>query len=447
MFGMCFFKKICIFALLLFKKLCEKMKHLIIALFVVISSTSFAQNQDFDTYFQDNTLNILYYHSGRVGVEYYNIEEIYGTKGWAGSKTNLLDNTTLGAHRIEIYASGTKNLIYSHNYCSLFEEWQTTPEAKNSCGNFEEVIRFPYPKQDVDIVFLSRDSVVGDWLQVEKKGLDIHEVGMKETNKPTYNPFSLHIASEDVSKKLDIVIVPAGYTQKDSLKMVRDLELFTQQFFDKPPFSDSKDKINIRGICYFSEQTGIPGLDSTIDNNTYLGVTYNTFGSKRYIMTRNVFNLHDIITNIPYDQIVIMCNSDVYGGGGIFNFYATSYVNPKNGFVLIHEFGHSFAGLGDEYSENDIEVEGATQTIEPWQKNVTSLKDFSKKWQNMMDKNTPIPTPCTKEYNDKVGVYEGAAYVSKGLYRPYQDCLMKSDKPFCPVCTKEINKMLDLYTE
>jgi hypothetical protein len=164
-------------------------------------------------------------------------------------------------------------------------------------------------------------------------------------------------------------------------------------------------------------------------------------------MTRNVFNLHDIITNIPYDQIVIMCNSDVYGGGGIFNFYATSYVNPKNGFVLIHEFGHSFAGLGDEYSENDIEVEGATQTIEPWQKNVTSLKDFSKKWQNMMDKNTPIPTPCTKEYNDKVGVYEGAAYVSKGLYRPYQDCLMKSDKPFCPVCTKEINKMLDLYTE
>lgn len=422
------------------------MRRILFSLLVLLPLLGNAQEVRFHNYFNDYTLNILCYHSGRLAVEYYSIEETYVTNNWSGSKANLLDNTNLGAHRIEIYVADTKNLIYSHNYCSLFEEWQTTPEAKNSCGNFEEVLRVPYPKEDIDIVFLSRDSV-GGWFQVEKRRLDMFKVGMKETQKFKYNPYRLHIVSEDASKKLDVVIVPAGYTQKDSLKMVKDLELFTQQFFSKPPFSDSKDKVNIWGVCYFSEQTGIPGLDSTLDNNTYLGVTYNTFGSKRYIMTRNVFNLHDIITNVPYDQIVIMCNSNVYGGGGIFNFYATSYVNPTNGFVLTHEFGHTFAGLGDEYSENDIEVEGAAQRIEPWQKNVTSLKDFSKKWQDMMDKNTPIPTPCTKEYEGKIGVYEGAAYVSKGLYRPYQDCLMRSDKPFCPVCTSEINKMLELYTK
>ena len=423
------------------------MKRILFSLLVLFPLFGNAQEGDFHAYFNNYTLNIRCYHSGRLGVEYYSIDEIYGTKIWAGSKTNLLDNTNLGAHRIEIYLPKTNTLIYSHNYCSLFEEWQTTNEAKNSCGNFEEVLRIPYPQQEVDIVFLSRDSV-GGWFQVEKKRIEMFKVGMKDKKKVSkYKPYSLHIASENVNKKLDVVIVPAGYTQKDSLKMVQDLELFTQQFFAKPPFSDSKDKVNIWGVCYFSEQTGIPGLDSTLSNNTYLGVTYNTFGSKRYIMTRNVFNLNELIEDVPYDEIVIMCNSSVYGGGGIFNFYATSYVNPKNGFVLTHEFGHTFAGLGDEYSENDIDVEGATQKIEPWQKNVTSLKDFSKKWQDMMDKNTPIPTPCTQEYEGKVGVYEGAAYVSKGLYRPYQDCLMRSDKPFCPVCTREINKMLELYTK
>lgn len=422
------------------------MKRIILAIFVLFPVFVSAQYGDFNTYFYNNTLNILCYHSGRYAMEYYTIEETYGTKGWAGTKSKLLDTTNLGAHRVEIYVTNTKELIYSRNYCSLFEEWQTTPEAKNSCGNFEEVIRVPYPKQSIDIVFLSRDSL-GNWFKVEKKTIEMFKVNMKESNSAKYKPYPLSIASNEVNKKLDIVIVPAGYTQKDSLKMVSDMKLFTDFFFSKAPFSEAKDKINIWGACYFSEQTGIPGLDSSINLNTYLGVSYNTLGSKRYVMTPNLFNLHEVIMNVPYDQIVIMCNSEIYGGGGIFNFYATSYVNPKNGFVLTHEFGHSFAGLGDEYSENDIEVEGATQMIEPWQKNVTSLKDFTKKWQDMIEDSTPIPTPLTPEFENKVGVYEGAAYVSKGLYRPYQNCLMRSDKPFCPVCTKEIKKMLDFYTE
>lgn len=422
------------------------MKHLIIALFVVISSMGFAQNQDFDTYFQDNTLNILYYHSGRVGIEYYNIEQTYGTKGWAGTKTKLLDQTNLGAHRVEVYAANTQKIIYSRNHCSLFEEWQTTPEARNSCGNFEEVIRFPYPKQDVDIAFFSRDSL-GGWFEVYRHRVEMRDVAMIQSSQTKSKIYPLSISSSEINRKLDIVIVPSGYTKMDSLKMISDMNLFTKFFFSKAPFSDLKDKINIRGICYFSEQTGVPGLDSSINPNTFLGVGYNTFGSKRYIMTPNLFNLHELIMDVPYDQIVIMCNSEVYGGGGIFNFYATSYVNPKNGFVLIHEFGHSFAGLGDEYSENDIEVEGAAQSIEPWQRNVTSLKDFSRKWQDMIQDSVPIPTPQTKEYEDKIGAYEGAAYVSKGFYRPFQNCLMRSDKPFCPVCTKEIIKMIDFYTE
>lgn len=404
-----------------------------------------AQENAFNSNFSDNTLNILCYHSGRKAMEYYSIEETYITKGYSGTKTKLLDNTNLGAHRIEVY-SLSNSLIYSRNYCSLFEEWQTTPEAENTCGNFEEVIRIPLPKEDVNIKFFSRDGL-GKWFEVESKRIEVSKSYFKEPKHKLYAPYRLSVSSDEVSKKLDIVIVPAGYTQKDSLKMISDLRLFTNFLFSKPPFSDAKNKINVWGQCYFSEQSGIHGLDSTIQGNSFLGVSYNTFGSKRYVMTSNLFNLHEILVNVPYDQIVIMCNSEVYGGGGIFNFYATSYVNKDNGFVLIHEFGHSFAGLGDEYSHNDIEVEGAKQEIEPWQKNVTSLKDFSLKWEYLLEKDTPVPTPLTKEYANKVGVFEGAAYVSKGLYRPFQDCLMRSDKPFCPVCTIEINKMIDFYTE
>lgn len=422
------------------------MKRFLLYFLLLIPLIGNAQTIDFNTYFRDKTLNILSYHSGRFALEYYSIEETYATENWAGTKTKLLDNTNLGAHRVEVYAANTDNLIYSRNYCSLFEEWQTTPEAKKSCSIFEEVIRIPLPKEDIDIIFFSRDSL-GKWFKVEKKTIEVANIETKETSIKTDNFYPLHIASKDLNKKLDIVIVPAGYTKADSLQMIEDMKLFTKQFFSKPPFSNAEDKINIRGVSYFSEQSGIPGLDKTKNPNTFLGVQYNTFDSPRYIMTRNLFNLHEILIGVPYEQIIIMCNSSVYGGGGIFNFYATSYVNRENGFVLTHEFGHSFGGLGDEYSENDIEIEGASQRIEPWQKNVTSLIDFSKKWEDMVEKTIPIPTPATPEYKDKVGVFEGAAYVSKGLYRPFQDCLMRSDKPFCPVCTREINRMIDFYTE
>ncbi|MFA6806533.1 MAG: M64 family metallopeptidase [Bacteroidales bacterium] len=405
-----------------------------------------AQIIDFNSYFTDKTLNILCYHSGRWAIEYYAIEETYATNHWAGTKTKLLDNTNLGAHRIEIYSSKSKTLIYSRNYCSLFEEWQTMPDARITCGNFEEVLRIPFPKDDIDILFFSRDSL-GKWYRVENKTIEVASINTKESNLSDNGIYPLNIASTDLNKKLDIIIVPAGYIKADSVQMVEDMKVFTNHFFSKEPLASSKDKINIRGIAYFSEENGIPGLDSTKYQNTFLGVSYNTFGSKRYITTPKLFNLHEILIDVPYEQIIIMCNSPIYGGGGIFNFYATSYLNKDNAFVLVHEFGHSFAGLGDEYAENDIEVEGASQMIEPWQKNLTSLVDFSGKWENMIDKKTPVPTPSTVEYKDKVGVFEGGAYVSKGIYRPYQDCLMRSDKPFCPVCTKEIKKMIDFYTE
>ena len=87
--------------------------------------------------------------------------------------------------------------------------------------------------------------------------------------------------------------------------------------------------------------------------------------------------------------------------------------------------------------------------IEPWEPNITSLVDFGTKWKDMVDKRTPIPTPRTTKYLQKVGAFEGGGYLSKGMYSPMQDCRMNSidSNDFCPVCTRAIERMIRFYTE
>lgn len=395
----------------------------------------------FEKYFEQATLRIDYSHSGRVGVEYFNIERFLKIPDWAGSNVNLIDTLSLGVHKVEMREKATGKLLFSKGYCSLMAEWLTMEEAKTSCGNFQEVMLLPFPKTDVEILFFTRNDR-NEYKLISKSDFDINrlEYAQKEDFAKT---IQLHKAGES-NKCLDIAIVPVGYTEQEREQMYADLSLYADYFFSKPPFSNAKDKMNIIGIERYDKQSGIPGLKHSTAVYNELGVHYNTFGSERYIMTEQLWNLHDALLGVGYDQIVILCNSDVYGGGGIYNFYATTYVNHENSFVLIHEFGHSFVGLADEYASNDSDAGMVSAEVEPWERNISSLKNFKGKWEDMLEASTPIPTPCTPEY-ERVGVFEGAAYRSKGMYRPYQDCLMRSDKPFCPVCTREIEKMLDHY--
>lgn len=410
--------------------------------FAIMSLLPFVCLAQFDKYFEDASLRIDYSHSGRVGVEYFTIERFLHVPQWAGSKLNLVDTLGLGVHKVEMREKSSGKLLFSKGYCSLMEEWLTMPEAKNSCGNFQEVMLMPFPKVDVEIVFYTRDER-NEYKEISRFDFDksLLEYVQKEE---LISAVSLHHAGES-NRCLDVVIVPAGYSLQDKDKMYADLKTCSEHLFSKPPFSDAKDKINVWTVERFDSQSGIPGLKTSKADFNDLGMHYNTFGSERYLMTEQLWNLHDEILGVAYDQIVILCNSDVYGGGGIYNFYASTYVNKENGFVLVHEFGHSFAGLADEYSSNDSDAGMVSSEIEPWERNITLMKDFSGKWGDMIEKDIPIPTPKTVEYENKVGVFEGAAYQTKGMYRPYQDCLMRSDKPFCPVCTREIQRMIEYH--
>ncbi|MBQ9255119.1 MAG: hypothetical protein IJ180_10160 [Bacteroidales bacterium] len=423
------------------------MKHLLKnTLFILLFVPFFVQAQ-WDKYFENSSLRIDYYHSGRYRIDYFNVYSYQKLPFYSGSHTYLIDNINNGAYKVALFDKNNKKMIYSKNFSTLFNEWQSSEEAKNMCGNHEETVIVPFPKEeyDIDIVFYSRDSV-NNWQEVARTEFDRSLI--EELEDVRYNILPLHSVERSVDKRMDLVFLPLGYTKEEKDKMMKDLQRFSDAMFTYEPYKSKEDLINISALEYYTKKSGIPGLKDRKDEEGELGVKYNTFGSERYIMTLSVWKLNDVLNNLPYDAVIIICNSDVYGGGGVYNFYATCYSGTTAEKVLIHEFSHSFAGLGDEYADNDSDAGLQNIDAEPYEKNITTLVDFSKKWGDLMEKDTPIPTPATKENKEKVGVYEGAAYVSKGFYRPYQTCMMRDLSPFfCPVCSKAINEMMDIYSK
>ncbi len=425
-----------------------KIKTIIAFTLIMLPFLCLAQ---YDKYFTNTGLRIDYSHSGRVGIDYFTIEQLIEIPYFSDSHTNLIDKTNNGAYLISLYDKQTKQLIFSKGVSSLFNEWLSMDEAKNMCGNFEEVVVVPYPKNEVEIAFSVRDSV-NNWKEVARYEIDKNEIRGVEffgnKAKPSHpKVITLNKTQRKVEQRVDLVLIPVGYTHSEKKKMMQDLKSMTEYMFSEEPYKSLKDKIEITAVERYAKQSGIGGLKDSKVTQSDLGVVYNTFGSPRYIMTRNLWELYDVVDEVPCDAMILVCNDSIYGGGGIYNYYATCYMGSKSKEVIVHEFSHSFAGLGDEYADNDSQAGVTSSKVEPYENNVTTLVDFSKKWGEMIDKDTPIPTPATKQYENKVGVFEGAAYMGKGFYRPYQHCMMRDLTPFCPVCTKSIIDIVNMYCE
>lgn len=147
--------------------------------------------------------------------------------------------------------------------------------------------------------------------------------------------------------------------------------------------------------------------------------------------------MHDILAGIPYEHIIILANTDTYGGGGIYNSYTlTTAHHNLFGPVVVHEFGHSFGGLADEYAYDDQFVEYYYPDTEPWEQNITTKADFSSKWKDLYDQGV-------------AGLVEGGGYQTKGVWRPCEDCRMRTNtaEAFCPVCQRAIERIIRFYTE
>lgn len=427
------------------------MKHLMLYLIcglVFLSVTEISAQSEFSKYFREGTLRIDYFHSGNDTMEIYSLDELRAEPYYGGSEVNLVDTFGYGKFKIEISDSASGRVIYSKGYSSLFGEWQTTPEAKKVIRSFSETFTLPFPKRTVMAEFFSRNRQ-NRFVSKFRFYIDPSSPYISPERHNRYNTFNV-VQSGLPSVKVDLIIIPDGYKASEMEKFRKDCSRFAEYLFKCSPFKENRDKFNIRGVEAISEDSGPDIPAQNVWKKTVVGTSFYTFGEDRYLMTTENKAVRDVAANAPYDQIYILVNSTKYGAGSIYNYYSTCVSNNMfEEYIFTHEFGHGFAGLGDEYYTSSVAYENFYPAgVEPWEPNITTLVDFGRKWENMLSKNTPVPTPDTDKYKSVPGVFEGAGYSAKGVYRPAHDCTMKSISVdnFCPVCRRAIQKMIDFYS-
>lgn len=471
-----------------------------------------AQTINFKDYFTDQTMRIDYFHIGDSASELVTIDHVYQYGTWAGSMKNLIDNFNNGAYYYKIYDLASGKLIFSRGFDSYFKEYQTSEEAaKGIKRSYQESAIIPFPINKIKFVLEKRDknNLLSQVFSTEIDPSDLYIIkdAVKDNSIKVYKS---HF-SGDPHIKVDVVILGDGYTSSEQKKFEKDLKRFTKVFLDQEPYKSQKNKFNIYGVFKASQESGIDEPGANIYKSTTLSTTFYSLGSERYVLTEDNKTMRDLAAHVPYDAIYIMCNSARYGGGGIYNFYCTFVSdNQFSNYIFLHEFGHSFSGLADEYYTSDVAYnEFYPAGLEPVEPNITRLLDKNNlKWKNLITAGIEIPTPWEKEnydktdyawqkerremnkhiaelkqskaqqkeietaqneYNEKdklhsdevdkyltsskfwnkVGAFEGAGYSAKGMYRSMLDCIMfsKGTKPFCKVCEEHVAKVINHFAE
>ncbi|TFH49147.1 MAG: peptidase M64 [Bacteroidia bacterium] len=366
---------------------------------------------------------------------------------WGGSLTNLTDPFGYGNFRYEVFDAASGKLLYSRGFCTLYQEWQTTAEAKQMERSFHEVATFPFPKNKVNFV-LSIRGRDGLFTRLYETAIDPASYFITR-EKPDASLASRIYGAGDPHTSLDIAFIAEGYTRSEMEKFRADVKRLADILFQEAPFDKYKDRINIWAVEAPSQESGTDVPGEGIYVNTALNASYYTCNVDRDLTTQDIRKVNDYAAAAPHDQIVVLINSPRYGGGGVYNYY--SAVTSDHQFtpqVFTHEFGHGFAGLADEYYTSEVAYEEFYPlSVEPWEPNITTRVNFDAKWKDLIAKSVPVPTPNEKRYTGVTGLFEGGGYSAKGIYRPSFDCRMKSKQAetFCEVCQNAIEAMILFY--
>lgn len=423
-------------------------RNLFISLICLITAQLSAQN--FQDYFTDKTLRIDYLFSGDANNQKIYIDELSQLPTWAGKKHHLTEVPLQGNGQIEIIDIKSKKSIFKNSFSTLFQEWLTTEEAQTTPRGFENTFLLPYPKQPVEIALTFRDDQ-GRYNTILKHTVKPDDILIHARGESNITPHKYLLNNGTSEECIDIAILGEGYTAQEIETFYKDAQIAYESIFAYEPFKTLKSKFNVVAVASQSIDSGvsIPGKNEW--KNTIFSSHFNTFYSDRYLTTNQVKNVHNNLAGIPYEHIIILANTEQYGGGGIYNaFTLTTAHHPSFKPVVVHEFGHSFGGLADEYYyEGDTFSDTYPFNIEPWEPNITTMEDFNSKWKNMLVNDTPIPTPENKSLQYPIGVYQGGGYSAKGIYRPAADCRMKTNTAakFCPVCQRALERMINFYTD
>jgi hypothetical protein len=489
------------------------MKRLAVALFLAAlfpGLLTAGQEPAFDKYFVDRTMRVDYFHSGNANEEAVSLDRLYEQGTWAGNVRNLIDPFNVGRYGFKVYDAASGTLLFSRGFDSYFGEYKTTgPALEGIKRTYHETALFPFPRAKVNFVVELRDrqNVLHPIFSAAIDPADIFV--NREPLAAGVNVFEV-LKSGDPHDKVDVTFIAEGYTVDEEAKLKADLERFKAVFFKLEPYASRSDRFNFYGLFKPSQENGCDEPGHGIYKNTAVGATFDSLGSERYLLTEDNKSLRDIAAHVPYDALFIMVNHKRYGGGGIYNLYCTFTVdNQWYEYLFLHEFGHSFAGLGDEYYTSEVAYnEFYPKGQEPVEANITALLDPAKlKWRALASPGIAIPTPWEKEEFDwmddayqkirreanskiaalkrggaspaevakaeddserlsrehaekvdrflrasrfwgKTGAFEGAGYSAQGLFRPAVDCLMfsKGAKPFCRVCEEAVARVIDFYS-
>ena len=426
------------------------MKKYILPLMCLLVVNSMLYAQEFSDYFVDKTLRIDYLFTGNASGQSICLDELSSLPSWAGRKHHLAELPLAGNGQIVMKDAASGTVIYKTSFSSLFQEWLETEEAQTVTKGFENTFLVPYPLRPAEIeitLFDLRRNVRASLKHtVEPNDILIHQKGIERIT-----PHKYLIKSGEEDKCIDIAIMAEGYTTDEMDTFYKDADIAVESLMGHEPFKTMKGRFNIVAVASPSADSGVsvPRLGEW--KQTAVSSHFSTFYSDRYLTTSRVRSIHDALAGIPYEHIIILANTDEYGGGGIYNSYTlTTAHHTAFRPVVVHEFGHSFGGLGDEYFyDDDTMTDTYPLDIEPWEQNITTRVDFASKWEDMLPAKTPVPTPVEKAEKYPVGVYEGGGYSVKGIFRPAYNCRMRTNEnpDFCPVCQRAIRRIIEFYTE
>jgi hypothetical protein len=459
--------------------------------FVLLLGTLLGQDAGVTT----ATLRLDTFHSGDDTTEKVALDAFRREGEWPGSRTQLLDTTGLGPYQFEVRDLETQALLYSRGYATIFGEWQTTAEARRIWRTFHESVRFPEPRRPFQVSLRKRDRN-NEFKELFTVSVDPqHRSVVQAMPAPRAVVEVQDIAvSGPPATKVDILFLGDGYPEK--APFFADSKRLAEVLLTTEPYKSRRNDFNVRALWVQSGKPGIsdPRKGTWVD--APLGTTFNTFDVDRYVLTTDNRFVRDVAAQAPYDAMILLCNTTKYGGGGIYNLYSTASAQSDQApYLVVHEFGHAFAALADEYYTSEIAyVELTPADVEPWEPNITALLDPGRlKWRDLVAKDTPLPTPWDQDAFDKlsveftnrrralvagkapdtalealmaevkkttgpllqqgkhagkVGAFEGGGYKAKGLYRPAQDCIMftRNVDRFCPVCARAVSRVIDTYT-
>lgn len=440
------------------------------------------------------TLRVDYGHTGDAAAERFGLDRVVlEPLPWSGDPAKAIDTSNLGKYCFEVTDKASGKVLYSRGFASIYGEWETTDEAKSMSRSFSESLRFPQPDLPVRIQVKNRDAR-NAFQTLWTFELDPKAPFIERAPSPEPGALIALQTSGESADKVDFLILGDGYTTAEWGKFKQQAHRVMELLFAQTPFKEYRKAFNVWALCPPSRESGISRPSTGVHKRTPLGTTYDAFGSERYVLSFDNRGFRDIAAQAPYEFVEILVNAETYGGGGIYNLYSTAAAgNSTIGYLFVHEFGHHFAGLADEYYTSDVAVTNSAARPEPWEPNAT-MNPLHPKWESLLTPGVPLPTPWVKEafeahshdyqqerrairaanrpeaemdalfakekvfemnllgkdtHASKVGAFEGANYEAKGYFRSQEDCIMftRDDVGFCAACRAAIERVIRQYAK